>query len=75
MTKTDEDSLLRVKLEDATVDDLDKHLKLREAQRAAHEARTASYQILRQAMVKVVPGRTDIPLRVLRRIARESRGE
>jgi hypothetical protein len=62
-------------LDDATVDDLDRHLKLREAQRVAHDARTRCYQILRQAAARVVPGRTDIPLRVLRRIARESRGE
>jgi hypothetical protein len=57
-------------LDDATVDDLDKHLMLRDAQEAAHQARTECYRRLRQAAARVVPGRTDIPLRELRRIAR-----
>jgi len=60
-------------LDDATIDDLDKHLCLREAQEEAHKARTKCYRILRQAAAQVVPGRTDIPLRELRVIAREQR--
>ena len=60
-------------LEDATIDDLDKHLQLREAQRVAHDARTQCYIQLRQAAAKVVPGRTDIPLRELRKIARRGK--
>ena len=62
-------------LEDVTVDDLDKHLQLREAQRTAHDARTQCVIRLRQAAANVVPGRTDIPLRKLREIARRERGE
>src|SRR5262249_35195932 len=58
-------------LEDATIDHLDKHLKLREAQRIAHDARTQCYVMLRQAAAQVVPGRTDIPVRELRIIARK----
>jgi len=62
-------------LDDATIDDLDKHLLLREAQEQAHQARTRCYRLLRQAAARVVPGRTDIPLRELRAIARKQRDE
>jgi hypothetical protein len=62
-------------LDDATIDDLDKHFKLREAQRLAHDARTQCYLMLRQAAAKFVPGRTDIPLRELRRIAKGRSGK
>lgn len=58
-------------LDDATIDDLDKHLVLRDAQQEAHAARTQCVRLLRQAAAKVVPGRTDIPLRELREIARD----
>jgi len=61
-------------LEDATIDDLDKHLQLRAAQQIAHDARTRNYVRLRQAAANVVPGQTDIPLRQLREIARRQRG-
>jgi hypothetical protein len=58
-------------LDDATIDDLDKHLILREAQEQAHQARTKSIRLLRQAAARIMPGRTDIPLRELRKIARK----
>jgi hypothetical protein len=58
-------------LDEATIDDLDKHLALRAAQRQAHDARTLCYETLRQAAAQVVPGRTDIPFRKLREIARK----
>jgi hypothetical protein len=61
-------------LEDATIDDLDKHLLLRDAQQRAFEARTRCVRLLRQAAASVVPGRTDIPLGELRIIARVQRG-
>ena len=57
-------------LDDASIDDLDKHLLLRDAQQIAHQARTECVRRLRQAAARVVPGRTDIPLRELREIAR-----
>lgn len=60
-------------LDDATIDDLDKHLLLREAQESAHQAKTRCYRLLRQAAARVVPGRTDIPLRKLRQIARDGK--
>jgi hypothetical protein len=60
-------------LDDATIDDIDKHLQLREAQRIAHDARTQCVMMLRQAAAQVVPGRTDIPLRRLREIRRGKR--
>jgi hypothetical protein len=61
-------------LEDATIEDLDKHLALRDAQEAAHQAKTQRYRLLRQALARIVPGRTDIPIRELRAIARKQRG-
>jgi hypothetical protein len=57
-------------IEDATVDDLDKHLILRDAQEVAHAARTLALRTFRQAAAQVVPGRTDIPIRELREIVR-----
>ncbi len=57
-------------LDDATIDDLDKHVLLLQAQISANVASVDSISILRQAAIRVVPGRTDIPLRELRRIAR-----
>lgn len=60
-------------LGDATVDDLDKHLLLRDAQETAFAARTLAVRTLRQAAAKVVPGRTDIPLSELRKIARKGK--
>lgn len=62
-------------IEDTTVDDLDKHLILRDAQEAAHVTKTQYVRALRQAAAQVVPGRTDIPLRELRVIARKRRGD
>jgi hypothetical protein len=57
-------------LDDATVNDLDKHVLLLEAQIAANRASADAIRRLRQVAARVVPGRTDIPLRDLRRIAR-----
>jgi hypothetical protein len=63
-------------LEDATIEQLDKHLILREAQQRAHEAKTQAYRSLRQAAIAVAlshfDGRCDVPLRDLRVIAREN---
>ena len=61
------------RLEDATIDELDKHLLLRDAQQEAHAFRTQCLRTLRQAAARVVPGRTDIPLRDLRVIARKNK--
>lgn len=60
-------------IEDSTVDDLDRHLALLDAQEKAHQAKTQAYRTLRQAAANVVPGRTDIPLHELRVIARGRR--
>jgi hypothetical protein len=57
-------------IDDATVDDLDKHLVLLDAQIELDMASRANIKKLRQVAAQVVPGRTDIPLRDLRRIAR-----
>ncbi len=62
-------------IEDATIDDIDKHLILREEQEKAHAARTLALNTFRQAVARIVPGRTDIPIRELRKIARRQRGE
>jgi hypothetical protein len=56
-------------IEDATIDDLDKHLILSDAQEAAHVAKTKMLRTLRQAAAKVVLGRTDIRIGDLRAIA------
>jgi hypothetical protein len=56
-------------LDDATIDDLDKHLILRDAQEAAHIAKTKALRTLRQAAAQIVPGRTDIPIGDLQAIA------
>ena len=61
-------------LEDATVDDLDKHLLLLDAQIALDMTSRANMRVLRQAAAKVIPARTDIPLKRLRVIARERNG-
>jgi len=59
--------------DDATIDDIDKHLYLRKCQREAFDDRTECLETLRQAAAQVVPGRTDIPMRELREIARSQR--
>lgn len=60
-------------IDDATVDDLDKHLMLLDAQIELDMTSRANIRELRQVAAQVVPGRTNIPLRELRRIAREGR--
>jgi hypothetical protein len=60
-------------IEDVTVDGLDRHLLLRDAQEKAYSAKTECYRIFRQRMAQIVPGCTDIPVRELRRIAREGK--
>jgi len=57
-------------LEEATVDDLDKHLALLDAQIELDMTSRATLRVLRQTAARVVPDRTDIPLRELRVIAR-----
>jgi hypothetical protein len=61
-------------IDDATVDDLDKHLALLDAQIELDMMSRANIRKLRQVAAQVVPGRTDIPLRDLRGIARNERG-
>ena len=60
-------------MDDATIEDIDKHLILRDAQEAVYAARTLAVRTLRHAAARVVPGRTDIPLRELRVIAYKRR--
>jgi hypothetical protein len=60
-------------LDDATIDDLDKHLALLDAQIELDMTSRANIRRLRQVAAQVVPGRTDIPLRELREIARNGR--
>jgi cell fate (sporulation/competence/biofilm development) regulator YlbF (YheA/YmcA/DUF963 family) len=64
-----------MEMDDATIDDLDKHILLREVQQQAHAAQTQCLLRLRQAAARVVPGRTDIPMRELTRIVKAQRGE
>jgi hypothetical protein len=61
-------------LNNATVDDLDKHIALLEAQAADMQFKAANYRQLRQAAAQVVPDRTDIPLHELRAILRKRSG-
>lgn len=61
-------------LDDLTLQDIDLHIELLEAETKAVQEKTANYRILRQAAAKIVPSRNDIPLRVLRQIAREQNG-
>src|SRR5262252_5599689 len=63
------------KLDDVTIDDIDKHVLLLEATSKSIAQKTTSMRVLRQAAALVVPGRTDIPLRELRVIARQKRAE
>ena len=60
-------------IDDATIDDLDMHVLLIEAQITASLASADTIRGLRQIVSRVVPDRTDIPLRELRRIARNGR--
>jgi hypothetical protein len=56
---------------EATVDDLDLHIMLMQDQHKALATKIDNEILFRQAAAAVVPGRTDIPVRELRRIARE----
>jgi hypothetical protein len=56
-------------IEDATVDDLDKHPILRDAQEAAHIAKTKILRTLRQAAAKVSSGQNRYSMRDLQTIA------
>ena len=58
-------------INDATVSDLDKHLALLDAQIELDMTSRANIRRLRQVVAQVVPGRTDIPLRELRLLARQ----
>lgn len=60
-------------LEEATLDDLDKHMVLLHVQQIQLGVSRENILRLRQAAASIVPGRTDIPLRVLREIARGER--
>lgn len=59
-----------IDLEDATVDDLDAHEKLLEAKAAETLEKARNIRLLRNSAAQIVPNRTDIPMRELRRIAR-----
>jgi len=63
-----------IDLDNATVRQIDMHIELIDAQEAALHEKSANYRMLRQIVAQVVPGRTDIPLRELRAIAREKNG-
>jgi hypothetical protein len=60
-------------IDEATIDDLDKHLALLTAQIELNMSSRANFRILRQAASRIVPGRTDIALRELRKIARQGK--
>lgn len=62
---------MTIKLTDAAIDEIDKHLKLREAQATARAARTLALKTFRQAVARIAPDRTDIPIRELRKIRRK----
>jgi len=63
------------KPDDATIDDIDKHLIAFEAQRDADSRHAACWMLVRQAAIKISGGRTDITLGELRKRARESQKE
>lgn len=60
-------------IDEATLDDLDKHMVLLKVQQVQLGVSHENILRLRQAAAAIVPGRTDIPLRVLREIARGER--
>lgn len=59
-----------IDLDDATIDNLDAHALLLDEKATATAAKATNVRFLRQKAALIVPGRTDIPLRELRRIAR-----
>jgi hypothetical protein len=61
------------RLDDATLSDIDRHLALLDAQIELDITARATMRVFRQAAARVVPGRTDIPIRELRDIARSKR--
>jgi len=61
--------------DDATIDDIDKHIIALRAQSDADSRHAAAWLTVRQAAIKISGGRTDITIGELRKRARESRKE
>lgn len=60
-------------IEEATLDDLDKHIALLEAQAAANVKQAKDFRLLRGTAARFAQGRKDVTIGELREIAREGR--
>jgi hypothetical protein len=58
-----------IEIEDVTVDHIDLHIELLDAKTDLNNRKTGDWRAMKQAMLRIGKGRTDIPMRELRRIA------